>query len=256
VSAFPNPPIFYKKYAPIDDKEPTKWDPTLLPPPIPADLEDPLVLFDVIIHPPFPTKDDPHVYGEPRPQLYSRGEIDIKVELKKLNRSLIFNFHHLLEVLVSNPEQFHAQIVNIELILANMHHLLNYYRPHQALSYIATVLEDQINKKKTAIESLKKIYLGVADSLQTTSQTLADAAGAPPEDGAVVPMDTAAALPPASAASSTGVGQPTLVTNGAAAASSGDGSLSHAAHSGPTLAEKAAYIAALQETMTKLLGPG
>jgi hypothetical protein len=27
VSAFPNPPVFYKKYAPLDEKEPTKWDP-------------------------------------------------------------------------------------------------------------------------------------------------------------------------------------------------------------------------------------
>jgi hypothetical protein len=84
--------------------------------------------------------------------LFTRAEVPD--ELRRLNRMLLFSFLDLLEVLVHTPKDFQRKVDEIELILVNMHHLLNYYRPHQARANLATLLEEQIQARRAAIAQI------------------------------------------------------------------------------------------------------
>nr|CAG8441925.1 1695_t:CDS:2 [Entrophospora candida] len=64
-------------------------------------------------------------------QLYPESSIDRVVELKKLSISTIFNFVELLEIMVKEPEKSLEKFEQIRLLIINMKHLLNEYRPHQ-----------------------------------------------------------------------------------------------------------------------------
>lgn len=77
-------------------------------------------------------------------------------ELKKLLKSLLSNFLELVGILSVNPQLFPAKVEDIRVILINMHHLLNEYRPHQARESLIMLMEDQINKKKQNIENIRK----------------------------------------------------------------------------------------------------
>lgn len=56
---------------------------------------------------------------------------DIKQELLKMNEELLFSFHELLSILISQPSRWPQQIADISTLLRQMHHLLNMLRPHQ-----------------------------------------------------------------------------------------------------------------------------
>jgi len=57
--------------------------------------------------------------------------VDHAVELKKLHQLLLLRFGELLDRLLTSPETYKAKVQEIEVILVNMHHLMNSYRPHQ-----------------------------------------------------------------------------------------------------------------------------
>lgn len=76
-------------------------------------------------------------------------------ELKKLLKSLLINFLQLVDIMSKNPEQFPGKVDDIRVILINMHHLLNEYRPHQSRESLILMIEDQIEKKKQEIEWIK-----------------------------------------------------------------------------------------------------
>lgn len=56
---------------------------------------------------------------------------DIKAELLRLNRGLLFMFLELLQVLVDQPSQYSGSLSEILGVLFNMAHLLNMARPLQ-----------------------------------------------------------------------------------------------------------------------------
>jgi hypothetical protein len=56
---------------------------------------------------------------------------DIKQELLKLNKGLLFLFIELLEVLVKQPSAYAALLSELNITLNNMAHLLNMARPLQ-----------------------------------------------------------------------------------------------------------------------------
>jgi mediator of RNA polymerase II transcription subunit 7 len=62
-------------------------------------------------------------------------QYDKKIELKKLNRSVVICFLELLDILIDNPssEERNEKVKDLSILFINMHHLINEYRPHQVL---------------------------------------------------------------------------------------------------------------------------
>ncbi|KAL3691069.1 hypothetical protein R1sor_004720 [Riccia sorocarpa] len=91
---------------------------------------------------------------------------DYKKELRSLNRELSFQFLKFSDVLVERPSQYARRVEDMGLILRNMHHLLNSLRPHQARSTIIHLLELQIERRKKAVEDIRRKREEVRQLLQ------------------------------------------------------------------------------------------
>ncbi|CAN4122985.1 unnamed protein product [Withania somnifera] len=81
---------------------------------------------------------------------------DFKKELRALNRELQLHILELADVLVERPSQYARRVEEISLIFKNLHHLLNSLRPHQARATLIHILELQIQRRKQAIEDIKR----------------------------------------------------------------------------------------------------
>nr|CAD1833776.1 unnamed protein product [Ananas comosus var. bracteatus] len=77
-------------------------------------------------------------------------------ELRSLNRELQLHILELADILVERPSQYARKVEDISLIFKNMHHLLNSLRPHQARATLIHILERQIQRRKQAVEDIKK----------------------------------------------------------------------------------------------------
>ncbi|MBA0771376.1 hypothetical protein Gotri_019845 [Gossypium trilobum] len=82
--------------------------------------------------------------------------VDFKKELRSLNRELQLHILELADVLVERPSQYARQVEEISLIFKNLHHLLNSLRPHQARATLIHILELQIQRRKEALEDIKR----------------------------------------------------------------------------------------------------
>ncbi|XBW38420.1 hypothetical protein QEN19_004008 [Hanseniaspora menglaensis] len=97
--------------------------------------------------------------------------LDKKKELKKLTKSLLLNFLLLITNLSVDtdlklePDSKENHLEHIRIILVNMHHLLNQYRPHQVNENFIMLLEEQINHKKLEIETIIQIIAEVKKDL-------------------------------------------------------------------------------------------
>ncbi|XP_010276345.1 PREDICTED: mediator of RNA polymerase II transcription subunit 7a-like isoform X2 [Nelumbo nucifera] len=90
-------------------------------------------------------------------QLYPKGpNIDFKKELRSLNRELQLHILELADVLVERPSQYARRVEDISLIFKNLHHLLNSLRPHQARATLIHILELQIQRRKQAVEDIRR----------------------------------------------------------------------------------------------------
>uniref|UniRef100_A0A0E0H715 Mediator of RNA polymerase II transcription subunit 7 n=1 Tax=Oryza nivara TaxID=4536 RepID=A0A0E0H715_ORYNI len=90
-------------------------------------------------------------------QLYPKSpDIDFKKELRTLNRELQLHILELADILVERPSQYARRVEDISLIFKNLHHLLNSLRPHQARATLIHMLENQIQRRKQAIEDIKQ----------------------------------------------------------------------------------------------------
>lgn len=76
-------------------------------------------------------------------------------ELKKLLKSMLINFLELIKILSLNPEKFPQKVEDIRIILINMHHLLNEYRPHQSRDSLILLMEDQIQRVQEEIRNIR-----------------------------------------------------------------------------------------------------
>lgn len=83
------------------------------------------------------------------------SETKIK-ELHKLMDSLLLNFLELIGVVSIDPAKFEPKIKDISLILININHLLNTYRPHQSRESLIMLLKKKIDSKRLEIETMKK----------------------------------------------------------------------------------------------------
>eukprot|EP01135_Chromosphaera_perkinsii_P001646 Nk52_evm23s208 gene=Nk52_evmTU23s208 len=145
VSALPPPPEYYKNY---------------------SDTE---VQRESCPKPPRPLKGTYSVFGTEnsfaKPLILSLEEQNCErvymtdtsrvEELKKLNHAILFNFLELLKILTENPAVYEEKVKDLELLFVNMHHLINEFRPHQAMETIRSVLEYQRDKRKAAGQELR-----------------------------------------------------------------------------------------------------
>ncbi|RKP08580.1 mediator complex, subunit Med7, partial [Thamnocephalis sphaerospora] len=160
-AAFPPPPPFYKDFTSERLAAYRAWCADTL---AQANEESAIPAeFAQLQPPPPPTAGTYLMFGEQWPvideapslkdagilQLYtekaSAGRAD---ELKRLNRSLVFNFLELVDTLINAPEQYPAKIDHFRLILNNMYALINEYRPLQARETLKMMLRDQIERKQ------------------------------------------------------------------------------------------------------------
>ena len=90
--------------------------------------------------------------------LFFSPSIDRKMELKKLNRSILVCFLELLDILILNPAspERNTKINNLSILFINMHHLINEYRPHQARETLRVVLERQKSQREDMILQIQR----------------------------------------------------------------------------------------------------
>ncbi|KAK6455708.1 mediator of RNA polymerase II transcription subunit 7 [Scheffersomyces xylosifermentans] len=84
------------------------------------------------------------------------SETKIK-ELHKLMDSLLLNFLELIGLASIDPSQYESKIKDISLILININHLLNTYRPHQSRESLIMLLKKQIDAKRASINQIDKV---------------------------------------------------------------------------------------------------
>ncbi|GMM43134.1 hypothetical protein FOG50_00809 [Hanseniaspora uvarum] len=154
---------FYKETRSLINEEEDNYK---IPPNLPEDDNlDSFTMFGNIWN----TKDDLPELGEI--QLSKEENINKKKELKKLIKSLLLNFLLLITNLSVNTDLDIAEdskenhLENIRIILVNIHHYLNEYRPHQVKENFIMLLEEQISFKKLEIEHITKVVKEVKEEL-------------------------------------------------------------------------------------------
>lgn len=95
-------------------------------------------------------------------QLY--GDDDEKItsqtktkELHKLMDSLLLNFLELVGSVAVDPSQFPVKIEDLKLILININHILNTYRPHQTRESLIMLLRKHIDSKRLEIAEIDRV---------------------------------------------------------------------------------------------------
>ncbi|KAJ3698164.1 hypothetical protein LUZ61_001869 [Rhynchospora tenuis] len=146
-ASYPPPPPYYRLYSDyLTDPD------SAPPPPPPVEGSYPLYGATYTTEAVLPSLEDQGVR-----QLYPKGpNIDFKKELMSLNRDLQLHILELADVLIERPSQYARRVEDISLILRNMHHLLNSLRPHQARATLIHILESQIQRRKQAVEDIKR----------------------------------------------------------------------------------------------------
>ena len=77
-------------------------------------------------------------------------------ELHKLTDSLLLCFLELIGIMSIEPQQFHVKIEDLKLILININHILNTYRPHQSRESLIMLLRQNIEQKRSEITEIDK----------------------------------------------------------------------------------------------------
>ncbi|ETV97264.1 hypothetical protein H310_09627 [Aphanomyces invadans] len=157
VSAFPAPPVFFSLYTDGADAGPTP------PPPLKPTYHSfgtPYSTEDAV---PDLLPDDKKVYPK---------DYNVKDEMKKVNRSLMYSFLELIDVLILNPTKFNAKLDDIEQLFLNMHNLINAYRPHQARETLIDLLKQQIQDRRDASAEIRQIVQNAKDAVQTAHAAL------------------------------------------------------------------------------------
>ncbi|VVT49761.1 uncharacterized protein SAPINGB_P002430 [Magnusiomyces paraingens] len=90
-------------------------------------------------------------------------------ELKKLVATLLVKFVELAGVMSVQPEGFPALVEDMRIVLINVHHLLNEYRPHQSRESLLELLEQQIAAKREEIGKLRESNDEIRDRIASLS---------------------------------------------------------------------------------------
>lgn len=108
-------------------------------------------------------------------RLYQR-RYDRRLELKKMNHSLLASFLDLLDVLVKCPETASREekCQHISMLFIQMHHLINELRPHQARETIRVSL---LLQRKARIAAADRVH----DHVDSATETIAARLSAIPD---------------------------------------------------------------------------
>lgn len=85
--------------------------------------------------------------------------LDRQNYLFRFLRSILLSYVALLGIVASNPTspQANEKLKDIMTMVANMHALINEYRPHQARETLIDKMEEQVERKKREIEGVKQV---------------------------------------------------------------------------------------------------
>lgn len=157
---YPPPPVFYKYFTKENLEKFNSDD----PPPIPelkflSPPEKPqgthyrgygnIWSFDDVL----PTLEELNLR-----QLYPDSDTNsMKIQLlHKLVKALLVQFIELLGILSVNPHEFQDTVENLKVILININHILNSYRPHQSRELLITMLMQRITEKNREIKLISQ----------------------------------------------------------------------------------------------------
>ncbi|SGZ58324.1 CIC11C00000000078 [Sungouiella intermedia] len=102
------------------------------------------------------------LYNDHDETITSKQKID---ELHKLLDSLLLNFLELVGLMSVEPAKFYVKVEDLKLILININHLLNTYRPHQTRESLIMLLKKQIESKKAEILEIDKVTAEVKEKI-------------------------------------------------------------------------------------------
>ncbi|VDN16379.1 unnamed protein product [Dibothriocephalus latus] len=101
------------------------------------------------------------------PQTYNR-----KLELKKLNFSILANYLDLLDVITRDPSSPRRteKLEHLGILFVNMHHILNEYHPHQARDL--EMLRYQVDIARETVRRGREYFARADETLRTAAQQL------------------------------------------------------------------------------------
>ncbi|KAL3896651.1 MAG: hypothetical protein SGCHY_003937, partial [Lobulomycetales sp.] len=142
-TAYPLPPRYYKQLLLDPHTQPT--------PPLPPAAGEKYEMFGNVYA---ETDSIPRLAADlGQTQLYNDSVLqfnshNVRLELKKLNHSLLVAFARLVLDLTIDPVARHeARIEQIRFVLVNVHHLLNSLRPVQARQTLELLMKMQVERK-------------------------------------------------------------------------------------------------------------
>lgn len=91
-------------------------------------------------------------------------------ELHKLTDSLLLCFLELIGIMSIEPQEFHVKIEDLKLILININHILNTYRPHQSRESLIMLLRQNIEQKRSEIAEIDN----TCDSIRQRIEAIMD----------------------------------------------------------------------------------
>lgn len=112
-------------------------------------------------------------------QLYPEEDesITYKTKLKELHKlmdSLLLNYLEFIGIMSIDPHLSPRKIEDLKLILMNVNHILNTYRPHQSRENLIQLLKKQINTKKKDISEIDSVCATVKKRIKELGTTDTD----------------------------------------------------------------------------------
>jgi len=113
----------------------------------------------------------------PTEKMYKSGPnglIDYKSELRRLTREMFFVYVEFLRVSSADPSRHAATLSTFNRIFANVQHLLNCLRPHQARASLEYALAQQVEAMRSASETLNTKIVEADKCLERLADQLAN----------------------------------------------------------------------------------
>ncbi|EOA88145.1 uncharacterized protein SETTUDRAFT_168566 [Exserohilum turcica Et28A] len=87
------------------------------------------------------------------------ASIDHQNYLFRFLRSILLSYISLLGIMAADPtsEQKDQKLKDMMTMVANMHALINEYRPHQARQTLIERMEEQVRRKRAEVEGVRKM---------------------------------------------------------------------------------------------------